>query len=182
MNTILRIMPMLILFLLSCAIALGMFNNKNVDPVDRLHYGLTFPYFELPSLTKDSLFTPKLFGNGQVMVVNVFASWCAPCAQEHGLLMRLASKASMYGVAWKDKSDNVFAYLKEKGNPFQMIGVDETGVITVPMAISGVPETYVLNKNGGIAFHYRAQLTEDIVNNVIIPLIDKLNLENVPAK
>jgi len=176
-----QMLPLLIMFLISVALALGLFNKGNGD-IDQLSNGKKLSGFELPSLGKTTMFTPELFGGGRVKIVNVFASWCVPCAQENELLMKLAQKANIYGIAWKDKPINAFNFLKENGNPYQEIGIDEEGITTVPLAITGVPETYVLDKNGVIALHYKAPLTDDVLNSLVIPLVNKLNLENAQAR
>lgn len=181
-NNIIRMIPLLIMFLLSVAIATGMFNKDNNDAIDTVNNGKQFTNFELPSLAKDAIFSPKLFGGGRVLVVNVFASWCVPCASEHELLMKLAQKVNIYGVAWKDKPEDTLRYLSERGNPFQQIGIDESGQTTVPMAITGVPETFVLDKNGAIMLHYKAPITEEILTELIIPLVTTLNTQNVSAR
>ncbi len=177
-SNILRMLPLLILLLLSIAIALGLFNRGKENEYDLVNLGKNLSDFELPSLGTDKKFSPKLFGGGKVLVVNVFASWCEPCAVEHPVLMQLAHTVNIYGIAWKDKPDDVIQYIKQRGNPFQQIGVDELGITTVPMAITGVPETYVLDKNGAIALHYKAPLTQDMIDNVLIPLIKTLNNRN----
>ncbi len=175
-------LPLFIMFILSAALALGLFNRETESPFDNLHVGQNLPDFSIASMSKDTVFSPKLFGNGQVVVVNVFASWCEPCAAEHSLLMKLAHKVNIYGIAWKDKPAKVFSYLKERGNPFQQIGVDETGEVTIPLGLTGVPETFVLNKKGQVVVHYKAPITDDLLNQLLIPLVDKLNHENVPAR
>jgi DsbE subfamily thiol:disulfide oxidoreductase len=145
---------------------------------DTLNNGKIFSDFELPSVGSDKIFSPRIF-TGKVVMVNVFASWCEPCAAEHPTLMKLAKKVNIYGVAWKDKPDAVFRYLQERGNPFQQVGNDENGKATIPMFLTGVPETFLLNKKGQIILHYKAALDDEVVNKLIIPLIDKLNNENV---
>ena len=177
MNDKLRMIPLLILFVLGGALALGLFNGRAVDNVDRLNNGKNFADFEILSLGNDTVFTPKLFG-GRVLVVNVFASYCLPCAAEHGVLMRLAQKVNIYGVAWKGKPEDTLAYLKKKGNPFQQVGIDEAGKTTVPMFLTGVPETFILDKNGAIVFHYKSAIDDGIVSNVMLPLIEKLNKQD----
>ncbi len=175
---LIRMLPLLIMFILSSALGLGLFNKgKNVE-IDQHSNGKKISGFELPSLGKEAMFTPELFSGGKVMVVNVFASWCVPCAQENDLLMKLAQKVNIYGIAWKDKPADAFTFLKENGNPYQEIGIDEEGKTTIPMAITGVPETYIIDKNGAIALHYKLPLTEEVLNSLIIPLVKKLNTEN----
>jgi cytochrome c biogenesis protein CcmG, thiol:disulfide interchange protein DsbE len=177
-SNILRMLPLLILFLLSLTIGFGLFDNRD-ENVDIANQGKKFSAFELPSLGKSELFTPALFGDGRVLIVNIFASWCEPCAAEHELLMNLARSVNIYGIAWKDNPADTLKYLQERGNPFQQIGIDETGITTVPMAITGVPETFILDKSGAIALHYKAALTEDIIANVFMPLIKTLNAQDV---
>lgn len=174
----LRLIPLLIMFILGGALALGFFNGKKTDYIDTLNIGKNFADFEIPSLGKDTLFSPKLF-TGRVLVVNVFASWCVPCNAEHGVLMKLAQKVNIYGVAWKDKPQAVLAYLQKNGNPFFQIGIDETGKTTVPMFLTGVPETFILDKEGKIAFHYKSVINTEIVNTLMLPLIEKLNKQDV---
>lgn len=182
MGMILRILPLFIMFLLSLALALGLFNKEPESAVVAANTGKSFPQFEIQSLTKDTVFSPTLFPSGQVVAVNVFASWCEPCKAEHKTLMKLAQKVNIYGIAWKDKPEKAFEFLKELGNPFQDIGVDEEGKTTTAMGLSGVPETFIINKKGQIALHYKAPLTDDLVENSIIPLIEKLNKEDVKAQ
>jgi cytochrome c biogenesis protein CcmG/thiol:disulfide interchange protein DsbE len=182
-----RLIPLVVMLLLSSALAFGLLGKKNVNPVDDKHIGQNFPNFELASLDRGGEpFSPKLFA-GRVAVVNLFASWCEPCSREHDILLKLAQKVNIYGIAWKDTPEKALQYLHDRGNPFQKIGIDQAGMTTVPLALTGVPETFVLDKNGVIAFHYRSVLTQEIVDKMIIPLVNKLNMEkantaNAPAR
>ena len=121
---------------------------------------------------------------GKVTVLSFWATWCKPCVAEHEVLMRLVAKnkVNIYGIAWKDKPEDTIAYLKKHGNPYQQEGSDVNGITTLPMVLTGVPETFVLDRKGAIRWHYRAELTDDIVNESIIPLVDKLNAANAPAR
>ncbi|MEQ1789703.1 MAG: redoxin family protein, partial [Rickettsiales bacterium] len=159
----LRLSPLLILLLLSISLSMGLFNKTTVNPVSTVNNGKLIPYFELPSLGGEPAFSPRLFGR-RVVVVNVFASWCAACVEEHKQLLSLAKIVNIYGVAWKDKPEDAVAYINKHGNPFQQIGVDESGITTIPMSLTGVPETFVLNKKGEIALHYKATITPNIMN------------------
>ncbi len=69
----------------------------------------------------------------------------------------------------------MLAYLQKKGNPFYAVGVDVEGKTTVPMFLTGVPETFILDRQGKIAFHYKSALSEDIINKTMLPIIDRLN-------
>lgn len=181
MNKILRTLPLLVMFFISLALAMGLFNKDTSKLVDTLHNGKKFVDFEVKTLGRDTMFSPKLFGKGRVVMVNVFASWCVPCVQEHALLMNLSQKIDIYGVAWKDSPEAILRYLQSRGNPFVQVAVDEAGTTTIPMALTGVPETFILDRNGAIALHYKAMLNEDSLKTLILPLIEKLNSENEPA-
>lgn len=176
MNEKLRIVPLLLLLAISAALAFGMFRDKEADKIDKANMGKSFSYFEIPSLGSKSKFTPELFNGKNAIVVNVFASWCAPCALEHDVLMKLATHVPVYGIAWKDKPEDVLRYLAARGNPFQKIGIDEEGVTTLPMFISAVPETFILNHNGEIIFHYRSAIDDNILEKTILPIIRQLNI------
>lgn len=170
----LRLIPLLVMLLLSFALAVGLFTKDSSDNIDKLNEGKYFADFSIPLLTKSAELTPKTFA-GHVVVVNVFASWCVPCSVEHELLIKLAQKVNIYGIAWKDKPESVLAYLQKKGNPFYAVGVDVEGKTTVPMFLTGVPETFILDRQGKIVFHYKSALSEDIINKTMLPIIDRLN-------
>ncbi len=181
-DKMLRLIPLLVMLVLSAALAMGLFSKGKNDAIYVVNNGKTLPYFEIPSLGNDTNFSPQLFGKGRAVVVNVFASWCVPCAAEHELLVELAKKVNIYGIAWKDKPESVINYVNERGNPFQQIGLDATGEATLPLALTGVPETFVLDRNGAIALHYKAPLNEDIITKLIIPMVTQLNTQNVTAR
>lgn len=173
MDKKLRLIPLFVMLLLAGALAAGLFTKDKEDNIDKLNEGKNFSDFSIPSLTKDNKITAGDF-IGQVAVVNVFASWCVPCAVEHDSLLKLAQRVNIYGIAWKDKPETVLAYLQRKGNPFYKVGVDVEGKTTVPMYLTGVPETFILDKQGKIVFHYKSVLSEDIINNTMLPIIERL--------
>ncbi|MEZ5690937.1 MAG: hypothetical protein R3D71_04640 [Rickettsiales bacterium] len=171
----LRTVPLLIMFVLTIFLALGLFNSEVIDSINRASTGKKFDNFEISSLASDKKFTPKIFEkNRRVTVVNVFASWCKPCALEHDNIMKLAKEVYVYGIAWKDRPEDTFNYLKKNGNPFQLIGTDINGKTTVPMFLTGVPETFVLDGSGRIVLHYKSVITDEVLNDVMLPLIRKL--------
>lgn len=123
--------------------------------------GKAVPAFDLPPLEgfgPAGLASPDLKA-GHVTVLNVFASWCAECHEEHAALMGLAQDpvlkgagAVMAGLVYKDKSDNARRYLGAKGNPFARIGIDPAGRTGIDFGVYGVPETFVVRGNGTIAY------------------------------
>ena len=92
-------------------------------------------------------------------LVNVFASWCAPCRTENGELLRLeAQGVRIVGLAWKDKPDNTRAFLKELGDPFTAVVADQTGASGVDLGISGVPETFAVDARGRVVAKHTGPL------------------------
>lgn len=113
---------------------------------------------------------------GQVQLVNVFASWCVPCRVEHPLLMRLAKegKVQVNGIAWKDTRPNASAFLDELGNPYKKIGFDGSGRAGIDWGVYGVPETYVIDRDGRIRYKVVGPIMPQELNERLLPLIEKL--------
>jgi cytochrome c biogenesis protein CcmG/thiol:disulfide interchange protein DsbE len=118
--------------------------------------------------------------NGHVSVVNVFASWCVPCHQEHPLLMQLAKDPSLaqkglrlVGLAYKDDPENARRFLATSGNPYAAVGDDETGRTAIDWGVYGVPETFVVRGNGTIAFKFVGPLDADSLEHILLPEINK---------
>lgn len=175
-----RTIPLLIFFVIVLFIVLGLFTDERKMATQSPMIGQRVNFFDLPIVIgSETRFTPHAW-EGQVAVVNFFASWCVPCVAEHAALMRLSKSYNVpiYGVAWKDKSENIVVWLRDKGNPYRAVGLDQFGKSTVAFGLSGVPETYVIDRNGKVAFSYRAQLTDAVVDNDIIPLLGKLQSTN----
>jgi len=93
---------------------------------------------------------------GQVALVNFFASWCEPCRDEHGVLMRLSGDAgvALYGIAYKDKPEDTERFLKQLGDPYRAIGLDESGRTAIDFGVYGVPETFVIDRQGKIRLRH----------------------------
>ena len=91
---------------------------------------------------------------GKLTLVNVFASWCVPCRQEHPMLKELAkdNRLNVVGINYKDKSDNAIRFLGELGNPYAAIGIDPNGKAAIDWGVYGIPETYLVDQNGTIVY------------------------------
>jgi cytochrome c biogenesis protein CcmG/thiol:disulfide interchange protein DsbE len=131
------------------------------------------PDFTLPPLTdKPGLTAADL--KGQVTLVNFFASWCVPCRSEHPVLMRIGKSVPLVGVAYKDKPEDSRRFLEQLGNPYQRIGVDREGRTAIDFGVYGVPETYVVDKEGKIRFRFVGPLTQKAWDEEIAPMIRRL--------
>lgn len=132
------------------------------------------PRLALPALDAQAQsFSPADLRAGHVSVVNVFASWCAPCRTESAQLMALSRVpgVQLYGLAQKDKPAATRAFLDELGNPFAKIARDDDGRASIEWGVYGVPETYVVDGKGIVRFKYVGPLTDDVVQNQVLPAI-----------
>jgi len=109
---------------------------------------------------------------GDVVLVNMFASWCVPCRAEHPLLMRLARETGVviYGINYKDPPEAARKFLADLGNPYTRIGVDADGRAGIDWGLYGVPETFLVDRNGRIRFKWVGPLTPEAVEEKIVPL------------
>ncbi len=112
---------------------------------------------------------------GAVTVVNVFASWCVPCADEAPLFMKLAQdrRVRIVGINYKDSSDNARRFLGRHGNPYEAVGVDANGRAAIEWGVYGVPETFIVGKDGNIAYKLVGPLTADNIDSVVRVEIEK---------
>jgi len=132
------------------------------------------PRLVLPALDAQSgAFTPADLTAGHVSVVNVFASWCAPCRLEADQLAALARLpgVAVYGLAQKDKPVATRAFLDEVGNPFARIARDDDGRASIEWGVYGVPETYVVDGKGIIRLKYIGELTQAGLAGQVVPAI-----------
>ncbi len=137
--------------------------------------GKPAPQFDLPPLYagKPGFKTADL--KGHVTLVNFFASWCIPCRAEHPLLRQIPKKGiTLIGVNYKDKPENAKTYLAELGNPYNRVVTDAHGSTGINFGVYGVPETYLIDKNGIIRYKQTGPLTENVLRNQIIPMAEKL--------
>lgn len=111
---------------------------------------------------------------GEVTLVNVFGSWCGPCRDEHPLLVSLAKSGQrMVGLNYKDSPENARRFLGGLGNPYSRVGVDPNGRAAIEWGVYGVPETFVVDGKGRIAFKHVGPLTEESVRLKLLPAIAK---------
>lgn len=112
---------------------------------------------------------------GRPYLVNVFSSWCAPCKQEHPLLLRFAAerRVALYGVAWRDTQPNIAQYLTQNGNPFQEVIIDDKGQLTVTLGLTGIPETLFVDAKGVVRWKYPGVLTEEVLKDGLMPVMER---------
>jgi cytochrome c biogenesis protein CcmG/thiol:disulfide interchange protein DsbE len=143
--------------------------------------GRAAPATDLPpvaGLTRDGQPVPGLDASsfeGQVTVLNVWASWCVPCADEAPLLVRLARDARfrIVGINYKDSTENAKRFLGRYGNPFAANGMDGNGRAAIEWGVYGVPETFVIGRDGRIAYKLIGPITPQNIDTELKPAIEK---------
>jgi len=133
---------------------------------------------ELKGLEVNGVQVPGMDGNtfpGKLSVVNVFASWCVPCRQEHPQIVRLGEddRIQVVGINHKDSNRNALAFLEELGNPYDVVGVDRNGRASIEWGVYGVPETFLVDGNGVIFYKKVGPVSPEELNRVIMPLIEQ---------
>ncbi|MDP2119999.1 MAG: DsbE family thiol:disulfide interchange protein [Hoeflea sp.] len=132
----------------------------------------------LEGLTADGAPVPALNDAaiaGRLSLVNVWASWCVPCRQEHPILLELARdpRIVLVGINYKDKTENAVRFLDELGNPFAAVGIDPNGKAAIDWGVYGVPETYLVAPDGEILFKQIGPFTVDALRDKLLPEIEK---------
>jgi cytochrome c biogenesis protein CcmG/thiol:disulfide interchange protein DsbE len=132
----------------------------------------------IPGLERDGRPVPGLDSaafNGEVTVLNVWASWCVPCHDEAPLLLKLAAdrRIRVAGINYKDEADNARRFLGRHGNPFVANGIDRNGRAAIEWGVYGVPETFVVGRDGRIAFKLIGPITPDNLDKALQPAIEK---------
>ncbi len=137
--------------------------NLGVPPLD----GLTTNNQQVPGMAQD------LF-KGKVSIVNIFASWCVPCRQEHPQIIKLAEdeRVQIVGINHKDGTKNALGFLAELGNPYDIVGVDRSGRASIEWGVYGIPETFIVNHEGTIIFKHVGPLSEKDLSQKLMPIIE----------
>jgi cytochrome c biogenesis protein CcmG/thiol:disulfide interchange protein DsbE len=162
-----RFLPLIIFASLASLLAIGLTLNPREVPSPLI--GKSAPEFELPLLLQQGSFSDKDL-IGQVTLVNVWASWCISCRQEHDTLKYLARNgARVIGLNYKDEPDDAKKWLARLGNPYQIVAADYDGSVGIDWGVYATPETFLIDKNGIIR------------HKVIGPLTNKEKLDGLMA-
>ncbi|HET8995123.1 MAG TPA: DsbE family thiol:disulfide interchange protein [Acetobacteraceae bacterium] len=134
------------------------------------------PAFDLASLSGGEKLDLDAL-KGHPFIVNFFASWCVPCRIEHPVLMRLSQQnhLPLYGIAYKDRPEDTKKLLDTYGDPFRLVGLDQSGNVGLNFGVYGVPETYVIDATGRIRRRFVGPLTAETVNKELLPLLKQLD-------
>ena len=167
-------LPLLVFLVIAVFFAIGLTLNPRDIPSPLI--GKTVPEFSLPPVKGRALGLSSADLRGQVSLVNVFASWCVACREEHPVLMRLRQEGlvPIHGINYKDKPDDAQAWLNELGDPYARTGADISGRVGIDWGVYGVPETYVIDRDGRIVHKHIGAITPKALRDTIMPILDKL--------
>lgn len=158
------------------AIMFGWGLNHDPREIPSTIIGKPVPQFSLPPVKGRSLGLSDADLRSEVSLVNVFASWCVACREEHPLLFKLKADGvvPVHGIDYKDPPDDAARWLNTFGDPYTRTGADRNGRVGIDWGVYGVPETFVIGKDGRIAYKHIGPLTQDVLDQKILPLIVRL--------
>jgi cytochrome c biogenesis protein CcmG/thiol:disulfide interchange protein DsbE len=168
------ILPLVLFLVLVVFLFIGLFRDPHEIPsplVDK-----PAPAFVLPQLSDPQKSFKSEEMRGKVWLLNAWASWCLPCQEEHQSLLQLSRSGvvPIYGLNYKDERQNALAWLDELGNPYTLVVSDTDGRVAIDYGIYGVPETFLIDRNGVIRYKQTGPLTPEILEKKIIPLVKEL--------
>ena len=157
-------------------LAFGISLNRDPSSVPSPLIGKPVPAFNLAPVKGRTLGLSTADLRGDVSLVNVFASWCVACREEHPLLMRMKEQGlvPIHGLNYKDKPDDAARWLDTMGDPYTRTGADLDGRVAIDWGVYGVPETFVVDRGGRIVFKQIGPVSPLILEGTILPLIAKL--------
>jgi cytochrome c biogenesis protein CcmG/thiol:disulfide interchange protein DsbE len=172
------ILPLLLFTVLAVFLALGLSLHPSEIPSPLLNKPV--PAFSALKLqSPEEKLTPADL-KGKVWLFNVWASWCVSCRAEHPILNQLAKikAAIIVGLNYKDEPEDAKGWLAQLGNPYDVSIMDQDGRIGLDYGVYGVPETFVIDKQGVIRYKHTGAVTAEDVQQIFLPLIAKLQAEN----
>jgi cytochrome c biogenesis protein CcmG, thiol:disulfide interchange protein DsbE len=172
------IIPLILFIALSVFLALGLKLKPNEIPSPLLNKPA--PVFSAPKLNAPNQKLSPADLKGKVWLFNVWASWCVSCRAEHPIINQLAQQqaAIIVGLNYKDDPDAAKKWLETLGNPYNDSVMDQDGRIGIDWGVYGVPETFVVDKQGIVRYKHTGPVTEEDVQNTFLPLIAKLQAES----
>jgi cytochrome c biogenesis protein CcmG, thiol:disulfide interchange protein DsbE len=143
--------------------------------------GKPLPAFDLPDLHDPARrFTVERLGEHDgVRLLNVWASWCPPCREEHPVFLDIAGELPIYGINYKDERADALGWLARLGDPYMAVGHDEAGLAGIDLGVYGVPETYLLDGQGRVRHKHVGPVTRSVYEQELRPLIEQLRREEV---
>lgn len=166
--------PLLAFVAIGALLAAGLTLNPREIPSPLI--GKPVPQFTLPPVQGRSLGLASADLRGEVSMVNVFASWCVACKEEHPVFMQIRREGlvPLHGLNYKDRPADAAKWLDDLGDPYTRTGADLDGRVSIDWGVYGVPETFVIDRQGRIAYKHIGPVTPQLLDETLRPLITKL--------
>lgn len=168
------LLPLVVFVVLAVALAAGLSHDPHELPSPLV--GKPAPAFRLPLLEPAGATLAPADLRGKVWLLNVWASWCAACRSEHGVLADFAahSPVPVYGLNYKDDASAARAWLQRMGDPYAASLIDADGRVGVDYGVYGVPETFVIDRAGVVRYRQVGPVTAEVIERRIVPLLKRL--------
>ena len=169
------LIPLALFFVLVVFLAIGLTRDPHEIPSALVNKPA--PTFRLPQLKDPAQTFSAEDMRGKVWLLNVWASWCVACREEHPWLLEYAKSGvvPIYGLNYKDRREDALAWLEELGDPYTVSAVDLDGRIGIDYGVYGAPETYVIDQNGTIRLKHVGPIMPDVWSKEILPVVQELN-------
>jgi cytochrome c biogenesis protein CcmG/thiol:disulfide interchange protein DsbE len=169
------VLPLALFFVLVGFLAVGLHLDPREVPSPLI--GKPAPEFALPQLDAPAQTIRRADMLGKVWMLNVWASWCDACRDEHPYLVEFAKTRAVpiYGLDYKDQREPAQAWLAQRGNPYDASLFDADGRVGIDFGVYGVPETFVIDKQGVVRFKQIGALTPEVLRDKVLPLLRRLN-------
>jgi cytochrome c biogenesis protein CcmG/thiol:disulfide interchange protein DsbE len=182
MRRILFFLPLAVFLVFAGRFFVLLMTGGDVSAIPSVLIGRDAPATDLPpvdGLEREGKPVPGLAAGdfkGAITVLNIWASWCEPCREEAPLLVQLARdpRIRMVGINYKDKPDNARRFLGRFGNPYAASGADANGRAAIEWGVYGVPETFIIDRDGKVAYKLVGPVTKDNIEKVLKPEIEKV--------
>ena len=172
-HRVLRFAPLVIAVGFALLFFVGLFMG---DPsrLPSAYQGKTLPVFALDGLPDTQGFSSPDLAQGRPSLLNVWASWCGPCRDEHPALMQLAAAGiEIYGLNYKDNPSAAKRFLTRLGDPYVRVGADKSGKVALDIGVYGVPETFLLDGEGRVVMRHVGPLDEAVLRETILPYLQQ---------
>jgi cytochrome c biogenesis protein CcmG/thiol:disulfide interchange protein DsbE len=159
---------------IAVVLAVGLTLNPREIPSPLI--GKPIPRFELPPVQGRTLGLASAHLKGEVSIVNVFASWCVSCKEEHPVFMQMKREGLLpiHGLNYKDRPEDAEKWLGEMGDPYTRTGADLDGRVAIDWGVYGVPETFLIDRQGRIAYKHIGPVTPKLLEETLRPMIARL--------
>jgi len=166
------VVPLAVFALLGAVLALGL--NRDPSFVPSPLIGKTAPAFKLPSLQSPEYFVDSNELRGRPYVLNVWATWCVACREEHEVLLQISrlKQVPIVGLNWKDDPAAAREWLEQLGNPYAAVAQDSEGRVAIDWGVYGAPETFLVGADGGILYKHITPMTLEVWNKEFVSRLE----------